>query len=169
MDGRALLPDDSNQESFHNIASVLSVSPALLERYLLAASQVSRLAVGSAARAAVIDTYRVPKALVQDQRTRDDLPFGSQGGTVIRHNFPVDGGYTVKVLLRRQWYYYIIGMGDRHQIEIRLDGTLLKRFDIGGEAKGRGAAESFIGQNLGDPEWEYLMQTPMPGWKYASR
>src|SRR5215203_4317718 len=28
VDGRALLPDDSNQESFHNIASVLSVSPA---------------------------------------------------------------------------------------------------------------------------------------------
>ena len=102
------------------------------------------------------DTYRVPKALVQDQRTRDDLPFGSQGGTVIRHNFPVDGEYTVKVLLRRQLYYYIIGMGDPHQIEIRLDGVLLKRFDMGGEAKGRAAAESFIGQNLGDPEWEVL-------------
>jgi hypothetical protein len=56
-----LLPDDSNQESFHNIASVLSVSPALLERYLSAASQVSRLAVGSVARAAMTDTYRVPK------------------------------------------------------------------------------------------------------------
>ena len=163
VDGRALLPDDSNQESFHNIASVLSVSPALLERYLLAASQVSRLAVGSAARAVVTDTYRVPKALVQDQRTRDDLPFGSQGGTVIRHNFPVDGEYTVKVLLRRELYYYIIGMGDPHQIEIRLDGTLLKRFDIGGEAKGRGAAESFIGQNLGDPEWEYYMQNADAG------
>ncbi len=163
VDGRALLPDDSNQESFHNIASVLSVSPALLERYLLAAAQVSRLAVGSAARAAMTDTYRVPKALVQDQRTRDDLPFGSQGGTVIRHNFPVDGEYTLKVLLRRQLYYYIIGMGDPHQIEIRLDGTLLKRFDIGGEAKGRAAAESFIGQNLGDPEWEFYMQNADAG------
>lgn len=163
VDGRNLLPDDSNQESFHNIASVLSVSPALLERYLVAASQVSRLAVGSGARVAVTDTYRVPKALVQDQRTRDDLPFGSQGGTVIRHNFPVDGEYTVKVLLRRQLYYYIIGMGDPHQIEIRLDGALLKRFDIGGEAKGRGAAESFIGQNLGDPEWEYYMQNADAG------
>jgi mono/diheme cytochrome c family protein len=163
VDGRALLPDDSNQESFHNIASVLSVSPALLERYLLAASQVSRLAVGTAARAAMTDTYRVPKALVQDQRTRDDLPFGSQGGTVIRHNFPVDGEYTLKVLLRRQLYYYIIGMGDPHQIEIRLDGALLKRFDIGGEAPGRGAAESFIGQNLGDPEWEYYMQNADAG------
>ena len=163
VDGRNLLPDDSNQESFHNIASVLSVSPVLLERYLLAAAQVSRLAVGSGGRAVMTDTYRVPKALVQDQRTRDDLPFGSQGGTVIRHNFPVDGEYTVKVLLRRQLYYYIIGMGDPHQIEIRLDGTLLKRFDIGGEAKGRGSAESFIGQNLGDPEWEYYMQNADAG------
>ena len=54
-------------------------------------------------------------------------------------------------------------MGDPHQIEIRLDGTLLKRFDIGGEAKGRGAAESFIGQNLGDPEWECYMQNADAG------
>ena len=100
---------------------------------------------------------------MQDDRTRDDLPFGSQGGTVIRHHFPVDGEYTVKVLLRRELYYYIIGMGDPHQIEIRLDGALLKRFSVGGEGKGRAAAESFIGQNQGDPEWEVYMQTADAG------
>src|SRR5688500_17561904 len=47
VDSRSLLPaDDSNQESFDNIASVLSVSPMLLEGYLSAATRVSRLAVG---------------------------------------------------------------------------------------------------------------------------
>lgn len=164
VDSRSLLPaDDSNQESFDNIASVLSVSPVLLEGYLSAASRVSRLAVGDPAMAPVVDTYQIPKALVQDDRTRDDLPFGSQGGTVIRHHFPVDGEYTVKVLLRRELYYYIIGMGDPHQMEIRLDGTLLKRFSVGGEGKGRAAAESFIGQNQGDPEWEVYMQTADAG------
>ena len=164
IDGRSLLPaDDSNQESFDNIASVLSVSPVLLEGYLSAASRVSRLAVGDSAIVPLVDTYQIPKALVQDDRTRDDLPFGSQGGTVVRHHFPVDGEYSVKVLLRRELYYYIIGMGDPHQIEIRLDGALLKRFDIGGEGKGRAAAESFIGQNQGDPEWEVYMQTADAG------
>jgi hypothetical protein len=153
IDGRSLLPaDDTNQESFSNMASVLSVSPVLLEGYLSAAFKVSRLAVGDSTMAPVVDTYQIPKALIQDERTRDDLPFGSQGGTVIRHHFPVDGEYTVKVLLRRELYYYIIGMGDAHQIDIRLDGALLKRFTVGGEAKGRAAAESFIGQDQGDPE-----------------
>ena len=164
IDSRSLLPaDDSNQESFDNIASVLSVSPVLLDGYLSAASRVSRLAVGASAMAPVVDTYQIPKSLVQDEMTRDDLPFGSQGGTVIRHHFPVDGEYSVKVLLRRELYYYIIGMGDPHQIEIRLDGTLLKRFNVGGEGKGRAAAESFIGQNQGDPEWEVYMQTADAG------
>ena len=164
LDSRSLLPaDDSNQESFDNIASVLSVSPVLLEGYLSAAARVSRLAVGASTMAPVVDTYQIPKALVQDERTRDDLPFGSQGGTVVRHHFPVDGEYSVKVLLRRELYYYIIGMGDPHQIEIRLDGTLLKRFNVGGEGKGRAAAESFIGQNQGDPEWEVYMQTADAG------
>src|SRR5690349_1535653 len=47
VDSRSLLPaDDTNQESFDNMASVLSVSPVLLEGYLSAASRVSRLVVG---------------------------------------------------------------------------------------------------------------------------
>jgi hypothetical protein len=164
VDGRNLLPaDDSNQENFDNMASVLSVSPVLLEGYLSAASRVSRLAVGDVKTAPVVETYQIPKALVQDDRTRDDLPFGSQGGTVVRHHFPVDGEYTIKVTLLKELYYYIIGMGDPHQIEIRLDGALLKRFPIGGEAKGRSAAESYIGQNQGDPEWEVYMQTADAG------
>ena len=164
IDRRSLLPaDDSNQESFDNMASVLSVSPVLLEGYLSAASKVSRLAVGDPTMAPVVDTYQIPKALIQDERTHDDLPFGSQGGTVIRHHFPVDGEYTVKVLLRRELYYYIIGMGDAHQVDVRLDGALVKRFSVGGEAKGRAAAESFIGQNQGDPEWEVYMQTADAG------
>ncbi len=164
IDPRSLLPaDDTNQESFDNIASVLSVSPVLLEGYLSAASKVSRLAVGDPTTAPVVETYQIPKALEQDDRTRDDLPFGSQGGTVVRHYFPVDGEYSLKVLLRRELYYYIIGMGDPHQIEIRLDGALLKRFSVGGEATGRGSAESYIGQNQGDPEWEVYMQTADAG------
>jgi uncharacterized protein DUF1587/cytochrome c len=46
IDGAALLSaDDANQEGFDNIASILSISPALLENYLSAARKISRLAV----------------------------------------------------------------------------------------------------------------------------
>ena len=46
LDGHALLPaDDSDQEGFDNVASVLSMSPLLLENYLAAARKLSRLAI----------------------------------------------------------------------------------------------------------------------------
>ena len=61
------------------MASVLSVSPALLENYLSAAYRVSRLAVADPSAPPAVDTYTVPLALTQDERVSDDLPFGIAG------------------------------------------------------------------------------------------
>jgi mono/diheme cytochrome c family protein len=160
IDGRALLSsDEADQEGFDNVASVLSVSPALLENYLSAARTLSRLAVGDPARQPVIDTFKISKALVQDERLSDDLPFGSQGGALIRYDFPLDAEYTIKVLLRRQEYDYIIGMGEPHRLDFRLDGVRLKRFTVGGEAKGMTTPENFAGNTQGDPAYEEYMHT----------
>ena len=105
IDGRVLLPsDEADQEGFDNVASVLSMSPALLENYLSAARTVSRMAVGDLSLRPVIESFKISKALVQDDRLGDDLPFGSRGGALIRHYFPLDAEYTIKVLLRRQEY-----------------------------------------------------------------
>jgi hypothetical protein len=164
IDGRALLSsDDADQEGFDNVASVLSVSPALLENYLSAARTISRLAVGDTTLNPGIDTFKLSKLLIQDGQMSDDLPFGSQGGAAIRYHFPLDGEYTIKVLLRRQEYDYLIGMGEPHQIDIRLDGVLLKRFSVGGEAKGMTMPESFAGNTQGDPEFEVYMHTADAG------
>ncbi len=160
IDGQALLPsDEADQEGFDNVASVLSVSPALLENYLSAARTLSRMAVGDRALRPVIDGFKISKALVQDERLGDDLPFGSRGGALVRYYFPLDAEYTIKVLLRRQEYDYIVGMGERHQLDFRLDGTLLNRFSVGGEAKGMTTPENFAGNTQGDPEWEEYMHT----------
>jgi mono/diheme cytochrome c family protein len=160
IDARALLSsDEADQEGFDNVASVLSVSPALLENYLSAARTLSRLAVGDPARRPVIDSFKISKALVQDERVSDDLPFGSQGGALVRYTFPLDAEYTIKVLLRRQEYDYIIGMGEPHQLDFRLDGVLLKRFTVGGEAQGMTTPENFAGNTQGDPEFEEYMHT----------
>src|SRR5438477_5346133 len=160
IDGRALLSsDEADQEGFDNVASVLSVSPALLENYLSAARTLSRLAVGDRSLHPVVDTFKISKALVQDERLNDDLPFGSQGGALVRYYFPLDAEYTIKVLLRRQEYDYIIGMGERHQLDFRLDGVLLKRFTVGGEARGMTNPENFAGNTQGDPEFEEYMHT----------
>ena len=164
IDAQDLLSaDDSDQEGFDNIASVLTVSPVLLENYLSAANRISRLAVGDPSAAATVETIKYPKLLDQDDRMGDDLPFGSQGGGVIHHQFPLDGDYTVKVLLRRQYYDYIVGMGEPHDLDIRLDGALLKRFRVGGEAKGMTMPEGFAGNTQGSPEFEVYMHTADAG------
>jgi mono/diheme cytochrome c family protein len=164
VNGRALLPaDEPDQQGFDNVAGVLSISPRLLENYLTAASTVSRLSVGDTSISAVEDTFRIPTAMVQDDRAAEDLPFGSRGGIDIPYQFPLDGDYSIKVVLKRQLYLYLMGMGEPNQIDVRLDGALLKRFTIGGEGQGRTAPESFAGNTQGDPHWEVYMHTADAG------
>ena len=164
IDGKALLSaDDADQEGFDNVASVLSVSPVLLENYLSAARKISRIAVGDLTLRPAVDTYKYSKLLIQDDQMSDDLPFGSQGGALIRYHFPLDGEYTVKVQLRREHYDYLVGMGEPHEIDIRLDGVRVKRFKVGGEAKGMTTPENFAGNTQGSPEYEVYMHTADAG------
>jgi mono/diheme cytochrome c family protein len=159
IDGRALLPaDDADQQGFDNIAGVLSVSPALLERYMSAARKISRLAIGDPTILPGFETYKNPKMLTQDERMDEDLPFGSRGGIAVSHVFPLDGDYVVRVSLKRQLYGYILGVGEAHQLEVRLDGKRVQRFTIGGQAPGKPAPATFVGNMLGDPDWEVYMQ-----------
>jgi len=163
IDGQSILSGDiPDRQSFDNMASVLSVSPALLENYLSAARSVSRLAVGDP-KGHPPATYKIAANWTQDDRMSEDLPFGSQGGLAVRHYFPRDGQYKIKVRLRRQLYDYIIGMGEPHQIDIRLDGVRIKRFTIGGEAKGMTTPETFPGDTQGDLEWEVYMHNADDG------
>jgi mono/diheme cytochrome c family protein len=164
VDGKSLLwADEPDQEGFDNVASVLSVSPALLEGYIAAARRVSRLAVGDPTINPVTEQFKIPTAVVQDDRIDDDLPFGSQGGLAVRYQFPLDGEYHIKVRLKRQLYRYILGMGEPHQLDVRVDRVLVKRFSIGGEAKGMTMPESFAGNTQGDPEFEEYMHTADDG------
>ena len=74
IDPRAVLSsDEADQEGFDNVASVLSVSPALLENYLSAARTISRLAVGDPALQTIIHTYNIYKALMNDESVSNDI------------------------------------------------------------------------------------------------
>jgi mono/diheme cytochrome c family protein len=159
VDGKALLPaDESDPEGFDNVASVLSMSPALLENYLSAARTISRLVVGDVTIVPGFETFKIPRLLVQDEQMSDDLPFGSRGGAVIPYYFPVDAEYVLKVLLRRQEYDYIVGMGEPHEIDFRIDGVRVQRLSIGGEARGRTTPESYAGNTQGEPSFEEYLQ-----------
>src|SRR5262249_17483174 len=101
IDGRSLLPADEFNYGFDNIADPLSVTPGLLDRYMIVAHKVSRLAVGDPALTPAKDKYAIAQLLVQDERVSDELPYLSRGGAAIHHYFPVDGEYVLRIALRR--------------------------------------------------------------------
>jgi uncharacterized protein DUF1592/uncharacterized protein DUF1588/uncharacterized protein DUF1587/uncharacterized protein DUF1585/uncharacterized protein DUF1595 len=164
VDIAALLPQDDTFESgFDNNAAGLSISPTQLDQYLSAAKKISRLAIGIPPLHPVIDTYRVHLNLLQDDRMGEAVPLTSRGGIGVRHYFPVDGEYNVKVKLQENYNGYLRGMGAKQLLDVRLDGVLIKRFGIGGEAKGRPGPLSFGGNIHGDTDWEQYMLTADAG------
>ena len=163
VDVRSQLPGDETADgSFDNFADSLSISTAHLERYLSVARQVTRLATGLPPTSPTMDRFEIPLHVLQDERQSEDLPFGSRGGIAVKYDFPIDGEYLIKIRLQRQYQDYIKGMGLHQQLDIRLDGSLLKRFTVGGEGKGRPAASSYAGDGepgfAGDDSWEKYMQ-----------
>ena len=138
IDGASLLPADDVSYGFDNIGDVLSVSTMLMERYMSAARKIAQLAIGDPALRA--ETYEVHRFLVQEDRISEDLPFGSRGGMAIRHFFPLDGDYVVKIRLRRDYSgEVILGIDEPHQLDVRLDGTRIKLFQVGGEQDTQGS------------------------------
>ncbi|HEY7388028.1 MAG TPA: DUF1592 domain-containing protein [Bryobacteraceae bacterium] len=131
IDATALLPPDDESDGFDNIADVLKVSPSLMERYLSASWNISRLAIGDQRIVPATATYRARPDLSQDQHI-EGLPLGTRGGMLVRHNFPLDGEYIIKVRLWRNTFDLMRGMEDPHQIEISLDGARLKLVEAGG-------------------------------------
>ena len=146
IDAAKLLPSDDSG-SFDNLGDLLSVSPGLMEKYLVAAGKISRLAVGDPSIPADVETYTVSPFLVQGNRMSEDLPFGTRGGLAVWHHFPLDGEYVLKVRLQRtEQQGYILGIAEPHFLDLRLDHARIQLFRFGGEHVGRsegsGAADA---------------------------
>ena len=97
IDGRELLPADDLSYGFDNIADVLSLSPSLLERYMLAAGKIAEMAVGDPSIRSTTAVYTTSPVLMQHARMSELHPFGSRGGFATRHYFPVAGEYEFRV------------------------------------------------------------------------
>jgi hypothetical protein len=130
VDVSELLPPDDSGYGFDNIGDVLTVSPGLLERYLLAAGKISRQAVGDTKMPPTFETITIPHGLKQDNRMSDDLPVGSRGGASIEHRFPVDGEYEILVELQRGRAGEILGNGRERTLDVRLDDESVQQFTI---------------------------------------
>jgi hypothetical protein len=129
VDAGAYLPLDTKSANFDNIADVQMVSPTLLDAYLNAAAEISRLAVGNVDASASEAQYRVPRWVSQTERV-DGAPFGTRGGTSVLHNFPADGEYVFRISFHHETTGTIVGNGRSalqtadalEEIEISIDG-----------------------------------------------
>ena len=146
IDAASLLPADDSG-GFDNFGDLLSISPALMEKYMSAARKISRPVVGDTTIRPDIATYTLSPFLLQGDRMSEDLPFGSRGGIAVSHYFPLDGEYLIKIRLQRvDNEGFAIGIAEPHLLDVRLDGARIKLFSVGGEnvglAMGAGAADA---------------------------
>ena len=140
IDGEALLPSDMAGFGFDNNADVLAMTPALMDRYITAATKVSRLAVGTLENRPAIRTYRLPNAARQEARMGEDLPFATHGGLAARHAFSLDGDYVFRIRLQRSDIGGTIrgNIAERqYHIELRVDHALVERLTVGGAFAGQ--------------------------------
>jgi hypothetical protein len=115
-----LLPADDSSNGFDNMAGTLRVSQSLMERYLAAARTITHLAVGSPLSAVDSRTYRMAPDLEQHDHI-EGLPFGTRGGTLIRHLFPREGDYDIRADLAG-----LQRLTSTHQLEMSVDGEQVK-------------------------------------------
>ncbi len=92
------LPPDVPVGTFDNTAAGQALSTTVLDSFLRAASEVSRLAVGNPEAVSVSTKYNNPEQVSQHAWDHlEGTPFGTRGGMVVTHNFPADGEYVFQV------------------------------------------------------------------------
>ena len=131
IDASEYLPAEIEVEGFSNIAAALSTSPAFVEQYVNAASEVAHLAVGEP-KPKVATAYFPPPPARQQDAYVPGLPLGTRGGLKFTHTFPADGEYRITVT--------DLGVGlypraveTRQTLVVLVDRDEQFRADIGGE------------------------------------
>ena len=133
IDVTTLLPGDDSSEGFDNIASVLSVSPALMQAYVSAAARITRLAVGDPTITADIASYSAPRGMSQTGH-REGMPLGTRGGILVQHIFPLDAEYEFRVARAGGGLFGLPPVGVDDAVEITIDGERVRV--LGRDARG---------------------------------
>ncbi len=119
------LPADTYLGAFDNMSDAQGLSTTLLEAYLRAATEVSRIAVGNPD--APSRTARYTNPIDVSQHAWDHIegtPYGTRGGMVVTHDFPVDGEYVISIGT-------LFGQGTGFQdVDISIDGEGVALFAL---------------------------------------
>ena len=130
VDAGLYLPLDTKSANFDNIADVQLLSPTLMDAYLNAAAEISRLAVGNLEVQPSETTYSKSGYFSQWERI-DGAPFGTRGGISALHNFPADGEYSVKMAFDHTTTGEFFGnVTQGEQIEIAIDGERVALLNV---------------------------------------
>lgn len=121
VDGEHLLPADDSAYGFDNIASALTLSPALMQSYVTAASRISRLAVGDPGASPVVTRFQAPAGVSQSAHI-EGLPLGTRGGMRVQHVFPLDAEYEFNIRRTGINNFVLPYVGTRDPIEVAIDG-----------------------------------------------
>jgi hypothetical protein len=128
IDAKALLPNDEPSHGFDNLA-MADLSPTLLDRYIIAAGKIARLAIGSGNHSPGGDTFCTRPDLTQEEHV-EGLPIGTRGGTSISYTFPLDGEYEIQARLTRDRNEHVEGLREPHDLEMLLDRERVALFTI---------------------------------------
>ena len=131
------LPLDTKSAGFDNIADVQLLSPTLMNGYLQAAAEISRLAVGDPTAGPREATYKVTRWVSQREQV-EGAPYGSRGGISVVHTFPADADYRFRVSFHHETTGELFGSGrgalhtteHPEQIEVSIDGERVALLDI---------------------------------------
>ena len=124
-----VLPQDIQVGGFDNIATVLNVSPAFLDQYIIAARHIAKLAVGSPDP----PVSNVKHGFAASQEGELPLPPGTRGGMRFKHNFPADGEYRINIL-DLSLGLYTATLENESTLVIMIDGKIVVRKPVGGPA-----------------------------------
>lgn len=133
VDATKFLPPDDSTRGFDNIAGALTLSPALMEAYLSAAGKIARLAVGDVTAPSQA-VFEVAADTAQNHQI-EGLPFGTRGGILIEHQFPVDGEYSFTVKGVTGYFQAVLGEIQNEKLEVTVDGERLYVYDWDSEIK----------------------------------
>jgi hypothetical protein len=98
VDASRWLPADTYLGNFDNMSAAQGLSHTLLEAYLRAATDISRIAVGNPAALSASTKYTNPISVSQHAWDHlEGAPYGTRGGMVVTHDFPADGEYVVSL------------------------------------------------------------------------
>jgi hypothetical protein len=131
VDAGKWLPLDTKSANFDNIADAQMPSATLLDAYLDAASEVSRLAVGDPKASVTSATYKQPRLASQWDRV-EGAPIGTRGGIAATHNFPADGEYVFSIALHAIPTGQLFGSDAPfdEKVEVSVNGERVALLDI---------------------------------------